>query len=280
MDAIQLIGEKLILEKNFLAKRIDDFIREEGRSAGPVTDEIIEARAELFQYFGEVLSDKENVSAARFQGWGKKTGELAVKYDIPLDQALESTRYYRVVIWEFFKGQVDEFNLSGSAVIDLAAVVDPLLDETVQAFSVAYVAYNNRILSLARDAIEELSVPVVRLTKNLAILPLVGTIDTYRSKLIMDTALEKCMEYQVERLFIDLSGVPVIDTMVAHNLFQVINSLKLLGVEVTLSGMRPELAQTVVSLGISFDGLSIAGSLHNELEEYGFTQHPERRTFA
>jgi rsbT co-antagonist protein RsbR len=96
----------------------------------------------------------------------------------------------------------------------------------------------------------------------------------------MDTALEKCMEFQVERLFIDLSGVPVIDTMVAHNLFQVINSLKLLGVEVTLSGMRPELAQTVVSLGISFDGISIAGSLHQELEDYGFAKHPKQKTHA
>ncbi|MCQ6265454.1 STAS domain-containing protein [Fictibacillus sp. WQ 8-8] len=77
---------------------------------------------------------------------------------------------------------------------------------------------------------------------------------------------------QIEHLYIDLSGVPIIDTMVAHNLFQVITSLKLLGVEVTLTGMRPELAQTVVALGISFEGFSIAGSLHQALGQKGLLQ--------
>jgi rsbT co-antagonist protein RsbR len=62
---------------------------------------------------------------------------------------------------------------------------------------------------------------------------------------------------------------------VAHNLFKVINSLKLLGVKVTLSGMRPELAQTVISLGISFEGISIAGNLYQELEAMGIAQQPK-----
>lgn len=168
-----------------------------------------------------------------------------------------------------YRNEINNEKFSADTVLKAASIIDPFLDETVHAFSVAYVENNNRVLGLAREAIEELSVPVVRLTRSVAVLPLVGTIDTHRSKLIMETSLQKCMELEVEHLFIDLSGVPVIDTMVAHNLFKVINSLKLLGVKVTLSGMRPELAQTVVSLGISFEGFSIAGNLYQELEAMG-----------
>ncbi|MFC7371721.1 STAS domain-containing protein [Fictibacillus iocasae] len=272
MKTQDTLGNLLIQNKRHLAHRIDELRMNNGETHHQVTEEVIALRSELFHFFGEALHSDESSSSDKFKEWGIKSGELAVKYDLPLDQALESTRYYRVVLWEFIKKQAENLRLDAAGVIKLASIIDPLLDQTVHSFSVAYVEYNNHILSLAREAIEELSVPVVRLTSSLAILPLVGTIDTYRSKLIMDTALQKCMEYQVERLFIDLSGVPVIDTMVAHNLFQVINSLKLLGVEVTLSGMRPELSQTVVSLGISFDGLSIVGSLYQELEKFGISQ--------
>ncbi|KZE69461.1 hypothetical protein AWM68_04135 [Fictibacillus phosphorivorans] len=263
------LGKKIIDCKYDLAKKIDEVRVQHGENPSPLTDFVKEIRGELFSYFGEALYDDFKVSEERFIKWGKKNGELAVQYEVPLDTALSSTRFYRIVLWEFIRNEIKNEQFSVETVLKAASIIDPFLDETVHAFSVAYVENNNRVLGLAREAIEELSVPVVRLTRSIAVLPLVGTIDTHRSKLIMETSLQKCMELQVEHLFIDLSGVPVIDTMVAHNLFKVINSLKLLGVKVTLSGMRPELAQTVVSLGISFEGFSIAGNLYQELEAMG-----------
>ncbi|MBY6036405.1 STAS domain-containing protein [Fictibacillus nanhaiensis] len=268
------LGEKIVKHKYDFARKIDETKKKHGEHTSPLTDEVLEIRGELFTFFGEALyQDLEDVER-RFIAWGHKYGELAVQFEIPLDMALKSTRYYRVVLWDFIRNEIDNENFSVQTVLKAASIIDPLLDETVHAFSLAYVEKNNRVLGLAREAIEELSVPVVRLTRSVAVLPLVGTIDTHRSKLIMETSLEKCTELQVEHLFIDLSGVPVIDTMVAHNLFKVINSLKLLGVKVTLSGMRPELAQTVVSLGISFEEISISGNLYQELEAMGIAPQP------
>lgn len=266
---LQELGMKIINHKYDLAKNIDKVKVQHGEKPSVLTDQLLELRGELFSYFGEALFNDLKDSEEQFVKWGKKNGQLAVQYEVPLDMALNSTRYYRIVLWDFIRNEINNEKFSVETVLKAASIIDPLLDETVHSFSVAYVENNNRVLGLAREAIEELSVPVVRLTRTVAVLPLVGTIDTHRSKLIMETSLQKCTELQIEHLFIDLSGVPVIDTMVAHNLFKVINSLKLLGVKVTLSGMRPELAQTVVSLGISFEGFSIAGNLYQELEAMG-----------
>jgi rsbT co-antagonist protein RsbR len=266
---LQELGQKIIQYKDDLSRKIDDVKTELGEPVAPLTDQVLHLRGELFSYFGEALFQDFEEVEERCVVWGKRNGQLAVQYEVPLDMALKSTRFFRIVLWDFIRNEIDNDKFSVHTILKAASIIDPLLDETVHAFSVAYVENNNRVLGLAREAIEELSVPVVRLTRSIAVLPLVGTIDTHRSKLIMETSLQKCTELQVEHLFIDLSGVPVIDTMVAHNLFKVINSLKLLGVKVTLSGMRPELAQTVVSLGISFDGISIAGNLYQELEAMG-----------
>lgn len=266
------LGQKILNHKYDLARKIDAVKREHGEHVSEMTDQVLQLRGNLFSYFGKALFEDIEDVRPLFIAWGKMSGELAVQYEFPLDMALKSTRFYRIVLWDFIRSEINNESFSIETVLKAASVIDPLLDETVHAFSVAYVENNNRVLGLAREAIEELSVPVVRLTRSVAVLPLVGTIDTHRSKLIMETSLQKCTELQVEHLFIDLSGVPVIDTMVAHNLFKVINSLKLLGVKVTLSGMRPELAQTVVSLGISFEGISISGNLYQELEAMGIAQ--------
>ncbi|MDQ0221103.1 STAS domain-containing protein [Peribacillus cavernae] len=119
---------------------------------------------------------------------------------------------------------------------------------------------NNRLAS-QKEMINELSSPVIVLNNDAALLPLIGDIDTARAKLILENTLEQCADKRIRYLFIDLSGVVVIDTMVAHQIFQLVDALKLLGVATTLSGMRPEIAQTAVQLGLSFDKVSIKSNL-------------------
>ncbi|WP_455931568.1 STAS domain-containing protein, partial [Priestia aryabhattai] len=77
----------------------------------------------------------------------------------------------------------------------------------------------------------------------------------------MEETLKSANRLQLHRLIVDLSGVYIIDTMVADRIFKVIDSLKLLGVETVLTGIRPEVAQTVISIGIDFSSLTIKSSL-------------------
>jgi rsbT co-antagonist protein RsbR len=116
-------------------------------------------------------------------------------------------------------------------------------------------------LDIQRDVITELSSPVIQLSRDTGLLPIVGDIDTHRAQHLIENTLEQCTKKNIDRLFIDLSGVFVIDTMVAHQIFKLVDSLRLLGIDPILSGLRPEIAQTAVQLGVSFDNIKITSTL-------------------
>lgn len=120
-------------------------------------------------------------------------------------------------------------------------------------------------LESQQEMINELSSPVILLNEDTALLPLVGDIDTARAKYILENTLQQCAEKKVGCLYIDLSGVLVIDTMVAHQLFQLHDALSLLGIQTTLAGIRPEIAQTAVQLGLSFEKVPVASTLAKAL---------------
>ncbi|CAK8584156.1 STAS domain-containing protein [Priestia megaterium] len=104
------------------------------------------------------------------------------------------------------------------------------------------------------------------MTEEIGILPLVGDLDTKRAQYLMESALEKGSQYKLEWLIIDLSAVPIIDTMVADQLFKVIAGLQLIGIEVVISGIRPEIAQTMVNLGIKVEEVKSFSSLHQAVQ--------------
>lgn len=144
---------------------------------------------------------------------------------------------------------------------------------TIQAFDriilhfseIMHVTTTNR-LKAQQQMINELSSPVIALENKKALLPLVGDIDTDRAKQIIENTLEQCTLLEINQLFVDLSGVVMIDTMVANQIFKLIDALGLLGVECTLSGIRPEIAITAVQLGLSFDQITVQTTLAQALE--------------
>ncbi|MBM7553637.1 STAS domain-containing protein [Thalassobacillus pellis] len=120
-------------------------------------------------------------------------------------------------------------------------------------------------LKAKEEIIHELSAPVITLDNQRALLPLIGEIDSDRASVILENTLHQCSQKGVTHLFIDLSGVATIDTLVAHQISNLLQSLQLLGISSTISGMRPEIAHTATQLGISFEKVTIKPSLANAL---------------
>lgn len=116
-------------------------------------------------------------------------------------------------------------------------------------------------LEAQQETIKELSSPVIPVGGKEALLPLIGQIDTARAKMILENTLTQCVQKGVNLLYLDLSGVVIIDTMVAQQIFQLIEALKLIGVKTVLSGIRPEIAQTAIQLGIDFNNVDIKRKL-------------------
>ena len=104
-------------------------------------------------------------------------------------------------------------------------------------------------------ALQELSAPIIPIYGGVLVLPLIGAIDTQRATKIMEALLEGVAERNARVVLLDITGVPVVDTSVAHHLIQAARSVRLLGAEIVLVGIRPEIAQTIVQLGVDLSGI-------------------------
>ncbi|WP_171051890.1 STAS domain-containing protein [Alteribacter natronophilus] len=239
-------------------------------------DELIAFRQEFFDHLGEglITEDVQQVGNNVYH-WAKEAGRKAVRGGLSADMAMMGLSPVRKVVHDLLREEFRNFNFGIDMYFDVFDRLNPLIDKAVYSFAQAYTEYNEETFSHAQEELLELSVPIVPLTDSVALLPVVGTIDTYRSKKMLDQALEQGNELGLDYLIIDLSGVHMIDTAVAHNLFQLHDALKIIGVTAIISGLRPELAQTIVNLGISFKHMNVTSRLEQALEKTGLVIQSE-----
>ena len=107
----------------------------------------------------------------------------------------------------------------------------------------------------------ELSTPVVKLWDGILALPLIGTLDSRRTQIVMESLLERIVETGAEIAIIDITGVPTVDTLVAQHLIKTVNAARLMGTECIISGIRPQIAQTIVHLGVDLQGVVTKATL-------------------
>ena len=266
MDRISVLGESIIQNSYEMGKRISRYLKEDFVHEKEIAKEDEEGlhqwRAKLLQLLGQAIKENSNERVwNEVTEWAKQTGESAVKRDLPLDESLKTLTSYRIVVLEEIEKELKDLTFTGSELLQINYVIDPLLDHAGYIFSASYVEFHRRTMDLAQKAIQELSVPVVALSDEVAILPLIGELDTHRARILKEASLKRCSELGNLYLIMDLSGVPIVDTMVANEIFQVISSLKLIGVATVLTGLRPEVAQSMVQLGIDFKGTVVKNSL-------------------
>jgi rsbT co-antagonist protein RsbR len=128
-----------------------------------------------------------------------------------------------------------------------------------------YSATREQIISDQATTMLELSTPVVRLWEGIIAVPIVGTLDSARTQLVMEKLLETLVATGADHAVIDITGVPTVDTEVAQHLLKTVSAARLLGAECTISGIRPQVAQTIVSLGIEFGDIATKATLADAL---------------
>jgi rsbT co-antagonist protein RsbR len=107
----------------------------------------------------------------------------------------------------------------------------------------------------------ELSTPVVELWENILALPLIGTLDSERTQVVMESLLQKIVETGAAIAIIDITGVPTVDTLVAQHLLKTVAAARLMGADCIISGIRPQIAQTIVHLGVNLSDVTTKASL-------------------
>jgi len=114
------------------------------------------------------------------------------------------------------------------------------------------------VIRRQQEELLELSTPVIRLWDGILALPLIGTLDSDRTQTVMESLLEQIVASGAEIAIIDITGVPTVDTLVAQHLIKTVSAARLMGADCIISGIRPQIAQTIVHLGLELGVISKA----------------------
>lgn len=125
-----------------------------------------------------------------------------------------------------------------------------MVDKLAQVTADAYVATREEVITRQQQELLELSTPVVKLWDGILALPIIGTLDSARTQVVMESLLQTVVQTNSRFAIIDITGVPTVDTLVAQHLLKTITAARLMGAECIISGVRPQIAQTIVHLGI------------------------------
>jgi rsbT co-antagonist protein RsbR len=167
--------------------------------------------------------------------------------------------------------RLKQANASVDDVWEMTEVLDKLGLYTTEIFQ----RTREQVISRQQAEMLELSTPVVQLWDGVLALPLIGTLDSRRTQSVMEALLQRIVETGSEFAIIDITGVPTVDTLTAQHLIKTITATRLMGAECIISGIRPQIAQTIVHLGVDLGDVttksSLAGALDLALKRRGLT---------
>ena len=158
-----------------------------------------------------------------------------------------------------------EFKSDPARVLSQSWVVTLLLDQLGLFAVESYQKGREEVIRRQQEEISELSTPVVQLWDGVLALPLIGTLDSARTQVVMESLLQAIVQTGSAIAIIDITGVPVVDTLVAQHLLKTVAAARLMGADCIISGIRPQIAQTIVHLGVEINDVVTKATLADAL---------------
>jgi len=147
------------------------------------------------------------------------------------------------------------------ALADDSQRLNDVLDKLGLYTTEVYQTGREEVIRRQQQDMLELSTPVVKLWDGILALPMIGTLDSSRTQIVMESLLERIVETGAEIAIVDITGVPTVDTLTAQHLLKTVTAARLMGAECIISGIRPQIAQTIVHLGVELEGVTTKATL-------------------
>ncbi|MBM7691269.1 rsbT co-antagonist protein RsbR [Peribacillus deserti] len=199
--------------------------------------------------------------------WGEKVGELSINNGGELGGTIKSSNLYKKVIWSFLLKQGESQKISYVEMNDILSEVDAIITLTIYGFTNAFTKHTEKELKEKENLYLKVSVPLVPISSNVAILPLIGEITDVRSEVLLQETLHACTSKRYENLILDVSGIYSINSLVIATLSKLIDCLNLLGVDVMVTGIRKELSLSFIEHGVFLRGVRIYSNLSNAIQD-------------
>nr|WP_217362622.1 STAS domain-containing protein [Bacillus velezensis] len=246
-------------------------------SADQLSEEMKRLLIEQHTFTNTVIASAFLEDPAVFQHnkekWAAQVAKSRVEQDAEVHEVVEAIGNSRTVFWEAVTRFMDEHQdiVTNEDARRWNYLVNGSFDQLMTDFTEQFQKLMIARLSSQQELISELSCPVILIADTIGTLPLIGAIDTRRARVILESVPENCVAKRITNLVIDLSGVPIVDTMVAQQLYMLSKTLFLLGIRTVFSGIRPDVAQTSIQLGLDFSEYQTYSSLEQALASMGVT---------
>lgn len=258
---------KLLIET--LTSHREEFLAQWGAIVGEALQgrlSVAEMRRELGELYEAIV---QAIAAGGLDADGEAYGETrSLLIELSRNRARQGFTPTETATSVFALKSVLEPALTGEehgtrTYLQLAKLLDGLALLTTE----AYVRTREEIIASQAEQLLELSTPVVQLWKGVVGVPLVGTLDSARTQVVMEKLLQTLVDTDSTHAIIDITGVPTVDTQVAQHLLKTVVAARMMGAQCTISGIRPQIAQTIVALGIQFGDIQTNASLADALRQ-------------
>lgn len=164
-----------------------------------------------------------------------------------------------------FNALAQRIGTDQNQLISAIGLISEMIDSMAQWTMTTYQRAREEIIDRQQQELLELSTPVIKLWDGVLAVPMIGTLDSSRTQLVMESLLQRIVETESSLAIIDITGVPTVDTLVAQHLLKTVTAIRLMGADCIISGIRPQIAQTIVHLGIDLQGVTSKATLADAL---------------
>jgi rsbT co-antagonist protein RsbR len=224
-------------------------------------EEIFAEATSVYDNYVEVL---ETGAVEALQAYARDLSERIIPRGVETDEVVGIVLLLRDVLARslFAKYQADFMKLN--YILD---AYEPAANRIANTVAVGFVQERERIIRQQQEAIRELSTPVLQVRERLLILPIIGLIDPQRARQLTEQLLRGIRTNRARVVVIDITGVAAMDATVANHLVQTVEASRLLGATVIVTGLSPEIAQTLVTIGVDLGKMNTVGDLQGGIEE-------------
>jgi rsbT co-antagonist protein RsbR len=224
-------------------------------------EEIFSMATSVYDNYVEVL---ETGSVEALQAYARDLSERIIPRGVETYEVVGIVLLLRdVLARSLFEKYQKDFELL-NRVLD---AYEPAANRIANTVAVSFVRERERIIRQQQDAIRELSTPVLQVRERILILPIIGVLDEQRANQLTEQLLAGIRNNRAKVVVIDITGVPDVDSTVANHLVQAVDASRLMGASVILTGLSPEIAQTLVTIGVDLGKMNTVGDLQGGVEE-------------
>jgi rsbT co-antagonist protein RsbR len=248
--------EALLLEAKNVKEKIADILR-----VGNI--DLVNNAHRLVLY---VIEDniKELQAFAKQEAMAWATQALTLTFKLEWVQAIRRTlwNYLQKYNEQMHKATVEEFFV-------LEQKINNRIDQFLNVFFINYSTYKDSLIKAQRQLVENLSVPIIPITPSICILPLIGSVDSFRTKILEEKVLMEIGKLRIQTLIIDLSGIAEMEVDVIEHLMKIIDGTSLMGCHSVITGLRPDVVRKMIHIGMKFDkNTKTLGTLQQALKAY------------